>query len=252
MPNGDLSSCAIDPSTGRGVIASAPNDGIDWIHVGTGVAWNLLEAPRLDSAIFSSLDFLPAWSQQWMAYGGPSHMLRRTSDGAVIMDSIVNPGYSAPSWVTPARHDSLVVFAVDSIHSSLVLAKWTPDTFFFFANRISLGASVQSFMAIGDSVLWVQTDSNLISFRFSWQEASPSGIESRSPLAHDLAVTEGPMGTGFLWNGLAPTSATIQAINGRVVDRIRLNPGRTTWWRGSRSGLFLVRTPDGTSKFLVR
>ncbi|HXP91000.1 MAG TPA: hypothetical protein VN931_08740, partial [Fibrobacteria bacterium] len=77
-------------------------------------------------------------------------------------------------------------------------------------------------------------------------------IEQRHSLVGQLKISEGPMGTGFLWNGSAPAIATIQGIDGRVVDRIRLEPGRTTWWHGSRSGLFLVRTPDGTSKFLVR
>jgi|GEM_PF-2004648 len=250
MDIGPDAHCNIDVSTGVGVMALCPWTGAK-TYFATGSPWTILEQP-LDSipapnvtAVFSG------WSTEWLAYSDVTHRIcRKTAGGSVVWDSLDAPGPTF-NHVPPVRGDSLVVFAVDSLRSSLILAKWTKDTF-FFAGRVDLGAPVKYTMAIGGSNLWVQTDSNLISFRVSWQEVSPSGIETRSPVAHDLAVTEGPMGTGFLWNGFAPTNATIQGVDGRVVDRIRLNPGRTTWWRGSRSGLFLVRTPDGTSKFLVR
>ena len=155
--------------------------------------------------------------------------------------------------VKPVRRDSLVVFAIDSLRSSLVLAKWTADTF-AFTSRVELGAPIPQygFMATGDSVLWVQTDSNLISFRVSWQEAPNSAIEPRSVASGGMEIASGPQGTGFLWNGVTPTDAAILGLDGRVVDRIRLEPWRTTWWRGSHSGLFLVKTPEGTSKFVVK
>ncbi|HXP90911.1 MAG TPA: hypothetical protein VN931_08295, partial [Fibrobacteria bacterium] len=216
--------CDIDGSSRWGVIALVPEQpGSDsYMYVGSGNAWNLLSMP-MDSIPFSADVIFSGWSGQWLAGQSGGHcVLRRTASGVLDSDSISNPGYSTP-LVAPVRHDSLVVFAIDSLQTSLVLAKWTPDTF-FFVDRISLGTQIASrgFMAIGDSTLWIQTDSSLLSFRISWQEARNSAIEQRHSLVGQLKISEGPMGTGFLWNGSAPAIATIQGIDGRVVDRIRL------------------------------
>jgi hypothetical protein len=242
--------CDIDNFAHQGVRAVMDTTGSfpNYLQIdSSSLGWNtpIITIPFLPTTVMT------AW-RHWLAFDS-YHQTIATGSSNGLASSVSLPFfYFQPYYPPPVRKDSLVVFAGDS---SLVLAKWTPDTF-LIQSSIPLGMAVGA-LAIGDSTLWVGTVAPLgempaiLSFRFAWTN-SPTEVASRSRLVQRLTVTSGPGGTGLLWTGSISAAATIQNLDGRTLDRIQLEPGQTTWWQGGHRGVYLASTPAGVAKFLVR
>lgn len=245
-----LQVCSVDPVVRQAVRIQYSQQGAGPATVYSGNVRDGFHQLRQDTLTMKPDAVFAAWDGTWLAY--------ERSTGTVVRGGLgVNrQSYSIPSLklspnytAKPARQDSLVIFAADS---SLVLAKWTRDQF-KVTNTIKLDGRIGNDLAIGDSTVWVSLYGtgtiSTVSFRLRWEERSSSSISPRHEAA-PLQVRSTSEGALLTHDG-APMTATFLEPSGRVVGQQRLSAGSTRW-TAPHPGLFLIHTPQGTTRIMVK
>lgn len=241
--------CSIDPALRHVARIQYSQQGAGPATVLRGDARNGFVQLSQDTLTMKPTAVFAAWDGAWLAYEQTTGTVARGGLGVNRQREVIPALKTSPNVsAKPSRKDSLVVFAAES---SLVLAKWTRDQF-KVTSIIQLDGRVGNDLAIGDSTIWVSlftnNTSSVVSFRFRWEERSSSAVSVR-PLARVQirSTSEGAVLTHFG----APTTATFLEPSGRVVGQQVLTSGENTW-QAPHTGLFLVHTPQGTARIMVR
>lgn len=237
--------CDVDLSTNQAVRLIKPVRG-PGAEVATGNTAGILQAP-LTPTPYLPTNILTAYDGAWLGFNmnnGSVYLGGRGQGDSIQLDILQS---RLQTFVPPVRKDSLVVFAIDS---SLVLAKWTLNRFQVL-NSVRLDGRVNSGLAIADSTLWVNVDGTVLSFRVTWKEGQSSGIQTRQATSASRLRLQGRQ-VEWGWEGTQQGAFAMVSLNGQKLGSWTLRPGSKASWTAPQKGLYLLQTPEGSQKILVK
>ncbi len=241
--------CSVDPKIRQVVRIQYSEQGAGPATVWRGNARDGFTQLGHDTLTMKPDAVFAAWDGTWLAYEKATATVRLGGLGVQATYLPQELLRHAKSYTKPARKDSLVVFAGDS---TLVLAKWTRDHF-NVTSSIKLDARIGNDIAIGDSTVWVKVygsnSNSTLSFRLRWEERNPSATSPRQATAA-LQIRSTSGGVQLTHEGVS-LPVTFLEPSGRVVGQQILTTG-TTRWTAPHTGLFLVHTPQGTQRIMVK
>lgn len=237
--------CDVDPSTSLAVrmVKSGRTPGAE-VATNTGDA--ILHA-SLTATPYQPTNILTAYDGAWLGYNmnnGSVYLGGRGQGDSLQLDVLQS---RLQTFVPPVRKDSLVVFAVDS---SLILAKWTVGKFLVL-NSVRLDGRVSYGLGLADSTLWVNVNGTVVSFRVGWKEGQVSGVQG-IPSREGLRLVQEGQQVRWTWEGGAEAAFSVHALNGQRLGSWVLKPGSQANWTAPKPGLYLVKTPSGAQRLLVK
>ena len=237
--------CDVDLATNQAV-RMVKSTSVPGALVATGTTAGILQAP-LTSTPYQPTHILTAYDGAWLGYNtnnGSVYLGGRGHGDSIQLDILQS---RMQTFVPPVRKDSLVVFAIDS---SLILAKWTLNTFRVL-NQVRLDGRVGYGLAIADSTLWVNVDGTVLSFRVGWKEGQVSGVSAQRSGA-ELRIHQHGNKVEWTWNSTSTAAFSVHTLNGQRLESWTLSPGSTASWNAPKAGLYLLKSPVKAQRIIVK
>lgn len=243
--------CAVDPISGQAVRFFHTSQG-DSSKLQSGDATRLLISAGIQSVPIKPTTVF-AEPNGWLAYNDSTgKILVRYDDGTdrPSLDRMIQPTELAglnDKYVQPVRKDSLMVFGGDS---TLVLAGWRRGQFQVY-QTIQLDSRINHAMALGDSVLWIQCYSKVLSLRIRWENRATRASHNLGRVG-SLRIQHEPGTLSFHWSGAQETPLVVRKADGTLLlsSRIPQN-GHINMTTKNLSGALFVSTANSTDFVMV-